>query len=180
MGKLTISMAIFNSYVKLPEGIPCINIEYHFYDQWGRASKEEADRLINSAHLWDATWNPKKDLKTPLQQKLPWKFYQQKICQNYQIRSGTVRLVPKHAARTSSRCRRMARQRRSNAQMRAVWSDEALTNSVPLWQKATAWTAASCPKQVPGGNLCLEYLEWGKSLKYVCVRVCEGDYLAKN
>ena len=34
MGKLTISMAIFNSYVKLPEGIPCINIEYHFYDQW--------------------------------------------------------------------------------------------------------------------------------------------------
>ena len=79
-----------------------------------------ADRLINSAHLWDATWNPTRlentvttktsmeVLSTENMPKRPW------------FRSGTVRLVPKHAARTSSRCRRMARQRRSNAQMRAV------------------------------------------------------------
>ena len=54
MGKLTISMAIFNSYVKLPEG----RGSSHLYSVWLGTKNMQIIKMIILVHLQIAHVNP--------------------------------------------------------------------------------------------------------------------------
>ena len=158
----------------------------------GRASKEESQIGLSIVHIYGMQHGTLQDLKTPLQQKLPWKFYQQKICQNdhgfAQALSAWFQSTP-HVPRLDV----------------AEWPGSVgPTPRCGPFDLTRHWpTAFRCGKRPPHGpqlrvpnkflaeisvlNILNRENHWNMYVYvyiyihiYIYIRVCEGDYLAKN